>query len=407
MVDDRAQLGSRRDASGAELGDGVAVWLLFFALATVGTVIIMLANAGADLLGSLVAIALVIVTQVVYAVVARPSLAGIRSDTTRAWTFAVVAVVLFAPAVYLNQWASASLFALTPELFLLLTFPFAAGAIVVLNASSTGVQIALGAHTAPQVVQQVGISVFIVTFSLFFGSRMVAIAQRSAERLRLITALREREAEVSALSTARGAEQERTRISREMHDTLAQGFASIVTLGHAAQGAIDTDPVAAHRQVELITRTAQENLAESRRIIAALAPARLEGATLVEAVGRVVASFGEETGIDATFEVTGRAVPIVPAGEVVALRVVQECLTNIRKHADAATVRVGLDYGASALVIEVRDDGAGFDLEAPSAGFGLAGMRARVAESGGALAVRSTRGAGTRIAASIPLGASS
>jgi signal transduction histidine kinase len=243
----------------------------------------------------------------------------------------------------------------------------------------------------------------VIVFSLFFGSRMLAIAGRSADRLRLITQLTEREAEVAALSTAHGAEQERTRIAREMHDTLAQGFASIVTLGHAAQGALDSDPDAARRQLELITRTAQENLAESRRIISALSPARLQDATLVEAVGRVVTGFAEETGIGASFDVDGEVVPASPAAEVVALRVVQESLSNTRKHAGAAEVQVRLEYRATRLRVIVRDDGAGFDPSLPVAGFGLAGMRGRAAEIDGTVTVSSVPGEGTSVVADIPL----
>jgi hypothetical protein len=128
------------------------------------------------------------------------------------------------PAVFLNPWSAMSLFALTPEVFMLFTFGRAAAIITALNAVSAAAQLLVGPHTLPDVVEQVGISLFIVTFSLFFGSRVVSIADRSAERLRLIGQLRDREAEVAALSAARGAEQERTRIARDMHDTLAQGF---------------------------------------------------------------------------------------------------------------------------------------------------------------------------------------
>lgn len=390
----------------AELSDSVRGWLVFFALATAGTFAIMLANPTAGWPATITAVGLVLATQVVYLLVARPGVTGIRTNSRRAWVFAVIAVAAFGPAVLLNSWSTTSLFALTPEAFMLFTFGPAAGIITALNTVAVIGQLLTGPMTLPNVVEQIGISLFIVTFSLFFGSRVVMIADRSAERLRLIGQLREREAEVAALSAARGAEQERSRIARDMHDTLAQGFTSIVTLGHAVAGELDTDPAAARRHVELITRTAAENLAESRRIIRALSPARLDGATLPEAVERIAAVFAEETDTDARVLVEGDVLAAAPAAEVVALRVVQEGLANVRKHARARSVEVRLSYAGDSVEITLSDDGIGFDTGSPSDGFGLAGMRARVADAGGDLDVRSAPGAGTTVTALVPLGVS-
>lgn len=390
--------------SAAEMSDGVRGWLVFYALATAGTVAIMLANAGGSWPRTIVAVALVLATQAVYLLVARPATATLRGNDRRAWIFAVVAVAAFGGAVVLNPWSTMSLFALTPELFMLFTFGRAAAIIVVLNTVWAAAALAAGPADVNDAVQQIGICLFVVTFSLFFGSRVVAIADRSAERLRLIGQLREREAEVAALSAARGAEQERTRIARDMHDTLAQGFTSIVTLSHAVRSELDTDPAAARRHVEMITRTATENLTESRRIIRALTPARLDGASLPEAVDRIVATFREETDTPAQLVIEGQARAATPPAEVVALRVVQESLANVRKHAHARSVQVQLSYAGDSVEIGVRDDGVGFAPGAPVSGFGLAGMRSRVAEAGGDLDVRSVPGAGTSVTALIPLG---
>jgi len=388
----------------AELGNDVRGWLVFYTLASAGTVAIMLANADPGRPRTGAAVALVVATQVVYMLAVRPGRAALRGNSRRAWIFAVVATVAFAVAVVLNPWSAMSLFVLTPELFMLFTFARAAAVIVVLNAVWAGASLAPAPTTVRDAVQQVGIALFVVTFSLFFGSRVVTIADRSAERLRLIEQLQQREAEVVALSAARGAEQERTRIARDMHDTLAQGFTSIVTLGHAAQGELATDPAAAGRHLEMITRTAAENLAESRRIIRALTPARLDGASLPDAVDRIVATFREETDTPAQVVIEGRARAAAPPAEVVALRVVQESLANVRKHAHARSVRVQLSYAGDSVEIGVRDDGVGFAPGAPVGGFGLAGMRSRVAEAGGDLDVRSAPGAGTSVTALIPLG---
>jgi signal transduction histidine kinase len=153
----------------------------------------------------------------------------------------------------------------------------------------------------------------------------------------------------------------------------------------------------------MITRTATENLAESRRIIRALSPARLDGATLAEAVERIVAAFTEETDTAARVILEGDVLAAAPKAEVVALRVVQESLANVRKHARAHAVEVRLSYAGDSVEISVHDDGTGFETGSPSEGFGLAGMRARVADAGGDLHVRSDPGAGTAVIALVPL----
>lgn len=247
-----------------------------------------------------------------------------------------------------------------------------------------------------------GTAACVVAISLSFAARMLDVTRQSEERRRLIDTLHEREAEVAALSAAQGAETERARLAREMHDTLAQGFTSIVMLGHAARGEMDTDPAAARRHIELITATARENLAESRRIIAALGPARLDGASLAQALERVTTAFAAETGADTRLRLDGEAAPAPPSVEVVVLRVAQESLANIRKHARARRVDVVLAHAPGTVTVEIRDDGAGFDPEAPSAGYGLAGMRARVEEARGDLRVTSAPGAGTTVRATLP-----
>jgi signal transduction histidine kinase len=189
-----------------------------------------------------------------------------------------------------------------------------------------------------------------------------------------------------------------------MHDTLAQGFASIVALGNAAQTELDADPASARRHLALITATAAENLGESRRIIAALAPGRLAGSSLTEAIRRTVDAFAAESGVDAELAVAGATRALPAAVDVVLLRVAQEALTNVRRHARAGRAEVRLAFDAAGVVLEVVDDGAGFDpVPAGTGSFGLAGMADRVAEVGGDLAVDARSGAGTRLTVRIPV----
>ena len=395
--------GYRLDVRTASFGG----WTIFFVLVTIGTVAFILATPAGSSTSTAVSAGLVVVLQVAYWLVARPQLAGIRADGTRAWVFAGTAVVLFTVAAVLNPWAALLLFALTPEIFLLLTPRPATVVIIALNVLPLVVRLITQPYGLRDAISDVGTTAFVITFSLFFASRILSISKQNEERRRLIEQLREREAEVAALSAARGAEQERARIAREMHDTLAQGFASIVTLGHAVQGELERDPAGARRPVELITETARDNLAESRRIIAAMGPARLEGASLAEAVQRVVDTWQQTTGIDVRLQISGVAGIGSRATDVVALRVIQESLENIRKHAGAHRVDVALGAHGDGLVVEIGDDGRGFDHTRAPSGYGLAGMRSRVIESGGQFNLTSHPGAGTTVRVQLPTGGTS
>lgn len=151
-----------------------------------------------------------------------------------------------------------------------------------------------------------------------------------------------------------------------------------------------------------MTETAQENLQESRRIIAAMTPGRLAEATLGQALGRVARRFEEETGVPVAFRIEGEARQAPPAVEVVALRVLQEALANVRKHAAASEVEAELAYRADAVALTVHDDGRGFDPSAPRDGFGLDGMQARVREAGGEFELTTAPGDGTRLRVVLP-----
>lgn len=375
-------------------------WLVYSAAATVATVVVIVANPYTGPIPSIVsaAIALALLPLFWWRVRRGP----VPDDSPWSIVYVVVASAGYLVALSLNDWANVALFILSPQFFLLLSLVPAAVGIVLVNAGGVVVRWAIGDIAAGSLVDVAGITLLITVFSIFFGYRVAAVSRQSAERGRLIDRLRQQQTEIAQLSEQQGAAAERERIAREMHDTLAQGFTSIVTLGHAVQGELDTDPAAARRHVELMTETAQENLQESRRIIAAMTPGRLNGSPLPEVLERVVARFAEESGVAAAFVVDGFARPAPPAVDVVALRLLQESLSNVRKHAAARTVDVELAYLPGAVRLRVTDDGRGFDRDAPRGGYGLDGMAARVREAGGRFAVASTPGAGTVITAELP-----
>jgi len=202
-------------------------------------------------------------------------------------------------------------------------------------------------------------------------------------------------AQVTRLSHEAGVAAERARLAGEIHDTLAQGFTSIITLLQAA------DPALRDERIALAVTTAKENLAESRALIAALAPSALASGSLPDSVRRQASRFEQETGLPATVRITGSPRPLPTAVEVVLLRAAQEALTNVRRHASAAGAQVLLAYDDAGVRLVVRDDGRGFAPESAD-GFGLAGMRARAAQVDGTLTVRSDDSAGTTIELEVP-----
>jgi signal transduction histidine kinase len=241
-----------------------------------------------------------------------------------------------------------------------------------------------------------------LVFSLLLGFWISQIIDQSVGRAELIAELEQARADLAVAERARGVADERERLAREIHDTLAQGFTSVVMLAQAAAPLVERDPARATRQLGLIEDVARENLAEARALVAASTPAGLHGGTLPDAVRRVADRFAQETGIGVDADVA----PVTHLDrdrEVVVLRAVQEALSNVRRHAGARHVAVRLVEDADGTTVEVGDDGAGFSADRRHAGYGLAGMRARVGEVGGELDVVSTPGGGTRLTVRLPV----
>jgi signal transduction histidine kinase len=198
-----------------------------------------------------------------------------------------------------------------------------------------------------------------------------------------------------AQARATGVQEERARLAREIHDTTAQSLAGIVTQLEAAVGG--------ERQDRALDR-ARHALAEARRSMLDLSPGDLDGTSLAEALSCVVAAWSAEQSVRADAVVVGDPVALHPEVEATVLRIAQESLANVAKHAGAGRVGVTLSYDGDEVVLDVRDDGIGFDVEAPTepSSFGLRGMRQRVARLAGDLTLESDRGRGTAVSARLP-----
>lgn len=212
--------------------------------------------------------------------------------------------------------------------------------------------------------------------------------------------------ELAATQREAGVLTERQRLARDIHDTLAQGLSSIVLLSRAGLAGDDTSRADVLRQIEA---TAADNLEEARRVVHALTPASLEEAPLPTALGRLLQRLREQTSLTTSMDVDGDMTTLGTSGEVALLRVAQSALSNVRLHSGARRVAVTLTNTGDAVMLDVVDDGRGFDparLDAAplgGTGFGLRAMRERLATLGGTLEVDSSPGEGTTLTATVPL----
>jgi signal transduction histidine kinase len=244
-------------------------------------------------------------------------------------------------------------------------------------------------------------------FALAISLGYDALLRDAIEREELIASLVRTQGEMSDLQdelarTQRdaGATHERTRLARDLHDTIAQELSSMVLI--ARSGEPDRMP-----QIEAL---AQHSLGDLRRIVAALAPAELEESALVAAIGRMLETLRRDAGIDAVLASEPDLPSLGTAQEVVFLRVAQSALANVRQHSRAEHVRVTFSARADSAVMTVSDDGVGFAADpetTPATSYGLSAMRSRLRDFGGSLDVRSAPGEGTTLIATLPVGQAS
>ncbi|MFN8632303.1 MAG: response regulator [Chloroflexota bacterium] len=204
-----------------------------------------------------------------------------------------------------------------------------------------------------------------------------------------------------------GVVEERNRLAREVHDTLAQGLTAIALQLQTAERLLPPG-AEARRIVGDAREQAHRSLDEARRAVWGLTAQPLDGATLPEALQVEVERFGRRIGAETELDADAEGAPLTDAQATALLRVTQEALHNVEKHAEPSRVRVELHYVApSGLVtLLVADNGKGFDRQAlpgPDGGFGLSGMRERMRLVGGDLEVESAPGWGTRVRARLPL----
>jgi signal transduction histidine kinase len=268
-----------------------------------------------------------------------------------------------------------------------------------------------------------GVIFFLVVMAFNIGVAGIMVffswvtVEQAARRQRMIAELAETNAKLAdamaenaglhaqLLAQAReaGVLDERARMAREIHDTIAQGLTGIITQLEAARQV----PEQTRRHLDAAAGLARQSLSEARRSVRDLQPEPLDGVPLPDALTDVAHRWSDLHALVATVTTTGTARPMHPEIEGTLLRTAQEALANVAKHAKATRVGLTLSYMEDQVTLDVRDDGVGFDPSAPPAadgpgGFGLRAMRQRLDRVAGQLEIESEPGRGTAICAAVP-----
>ncbi|WP_200938744.1 sensor histidine kinase [Modestobacter sp. Leaf380] len=375
---------------------------MFFGVVAIGTMASVLVLGAEPLARRWWAVAALAALSAWYARYGRPLIRDGVEDH-RAYVYLAGAALLFVPAVALVSSASFALFALCPQAYMLMSALRATLVVLALNVMDVGVAYLGSRDWADTAEGPLPVAVLVVLASAVFGTWARGVALENDERAVLIDELTRSRAEVARLSHEAGALAERQRLAGEVHDTVAQGLTSIIMLVQAAEAEVDRDAGLARQHLALALDAARDNLHEARAIVGALTPRGLEGSSLADALSRLTDRFTSETGTPATFRAGGSADGLPTAVQVAVLRATQESLTNVHRHAGAASVAVDLERGEDLVVVRIADDGCGFDPATRTGGYGLSGMRARVQQVSGTLEVSSVPGRGTTVQVEVPV----
>lgn len=240
-----------------------------------------------------------------------------------------------------------------------------------------------------------GLATIFLRFALEYEEHMDELTRVNTDLERAMAENEALQEELVVRAREDGVAQERQRLAGEIHDTIAQSLAGVVTQLEASVGG---------EHHERALTLAREALREARRSVLDLAPHALEQATLPTALESLVRDRELDGPVRVEVTITGDPVPLHPEVEATVLRVSQESLANVTKHARASRVGVTLAYADEEIVLDVRDDGVGFDRTRPleTSSFGLRGMRQRAERLAGALTLESTPGRGTAISLRLP-----
>ncbi len=216
--------------------------------------------------------------------------------------------------------------------------------------------------------------------------------------------------QIMGLRIIQAQEEERQRVAREIHDGPAQSMSNIVLKAEICERLVEAEPVKAKDELKNLKSVVRDTLQDIRKIIYNLRPMSLDDLGLVPTLQRYIITYQEESKTEVTFKTRGACEDIRPVISLTVFRLVQEAISNIRKHAKARSVSINLEFLEKELKLYIYDDGKGFNMndlkvrkEDISSGFGLYSMRERVELLNGNFEINSTVGKGTKLSISVPL----
>jgi signal transduction histidine kinase len=331
---------------------------------------------------------------VVYVAIGRRALVAPKGTTASRWATALL-ISAGVVGTWFDPFAATSQAVLYPLLWVLSSGR--PSAIIRSAVLAIGMALATGLGTGDWISASVD-AVLAFAFTLALGLWITRIQRYGAERDQLLTELRAAQDEVAALERQAGITEERARVAREIHDTIAQSLTGLVMTAQRASTIAARAPESLEPTLALMENLAIEALAEARALVASYTPVNVSGglpATLAALADR----FSAETGV--TVIVSGEAPDVDREAEVVLLRCAQEALANVRKHAHARQVRVSIDATDDGAGLTVTDDGVGIGAQAGN-GYGLAGMAERVRLVGGTVEVGPDVSGGTTVRVALP-----
>jgi signal transduction histidine kinase len=319
----------------------------------------------------------------------------------RAYVFVGVVVALWTVALAASPVAVAAVPAIYPLAFSTLSLRVALVVTTAINLIPLTLVLLTQGVRSPNLSVAIAFTLVGLVATPVIGTAIMTSMRQRRQLATLVAELAASRAEGARLAREAGTAAERERLAREIHDTLAQGFTSIVTLAQAIEPELDSDPVAAKRHLELIRATARENLDEARAMVAELTPSALNDGSLPSAIERQCDRLAAEAGIAVTLRADSELPALGMAADVVLLRAAQEAFANVRRHARASRLTVDLLSSNGAVRLAVADNGIGL-ADTHTEGFGLRGMRSRVGQVGGTVSVDGTPGGGTTVTVEVP-----
>jgi signal transduction histidine kinase len=381
--------------SGRQESDHRVGWHVAYAVLAAMTAVLLVVDDGISSVDRYTGLAILAAACGWYAAVGRRAL---DTGSSRAGlAYVAVAMPLTIGLFLMAPFAMLLLFMLYPHVWALLPLRRAAVASAVIAVAAALRIVGWTGLSAGWLLSMVYLTVGFLVASTAIGLWIGRVIRQSKSRGELIAELAATRTELAEVSHQAGVAAERERLARDIHDTLTQGFASILLLLDATEAEIGPGNESARGHLRNARKTAQENIAEARAMITTLRPPHLRQASLPEALGQLVDRLGSQPGAQVRLTIIGDPRPLATDKEVVLLRAAQEALANVRRHAAASRVEVELGYQHEAVTLLVTDDGQGFDPGSRGSGFGLDGMRARVAQVDGTMQIRTAPGEGTTI----------